>query len=72
MKRRIADLLVAIALRLYPSAALFDLDDDGPLDSQRWAGLLILHGEAVHGCEHTDDARRELGMAGPRGKAVPS
>lgn len=70
MKRRLADLLVAIALRLYPGARAFDVDDEGPMTVGQWAGLMILHAEAVHGCEHTDQARRELGIAGPRGQAV--
>jgi hypothetical protein len=68
MRRRLADLLTALALRLYPDAAMFDLDDEGRMRPDQWAGLIILHAEAVHGCEHTDQARRELGMAGPRGE----
>ena len=72
LKRRLADLLVALAMRLYPTARLFDMDSDDRMTPEQWAGLMILHAEAVHGCEHTDDARRELGMAGPRGERVPS
>lgn len=67
MRRRIADLLVALALRLYPGGAMFDLDDPDRMTPDQWAGLIILHAEAVHGCEHTEQARSELGMAGPRG-----
>ena len=71
MSRRIADWLTAIALRLYPDGA-FAGDLDAAITNEQWAGLLILHAEAVHGCEHTDQARRELGLVGPRGKAATS
>ena len=70
MKRRIADLLVAVALRLYPGGAMFDLDSQDRITAEQWAGLMILHAEAAHGCDHTDQARVELGLVGPRGKAV--
>jgi hypothetical protein len=70
VRRALADLLTAIALRLYPAASFFDLEDDGPLDGESWAGLLILHAEAVHGCDHTTQARVELGILGPRGEAM--
>ena len=64
----IADALAAIALRLAPEAAFFPEDEDEqPLGAERWAALIILHAEAIHGCEHTGPARRELGMVGPRG-----
>lgn len=69
MRRRFADFLTAVALRLYPDGA-FAGDLDTVITNEQWAGLLILHLEAVHGCEHTDQARRELGLAGPRGKAA--
>lgn len=72
MTRRVADLLVAIALRLYPGARAFDDTAEGPISVGQWAGLMILHAEAVHDCQHTDIARRELGLAGPRGEAVAS
>jgi hypothetical protein len=71
MKRWLADRLVVIALRLYPDGA-FAGDLDAVITNEQWAGLLILHAEAVHGCQHTDQARRELGIAGPRGQAAPS
>lgn len=52
-------------------APIFDPeDDDDPITPEQWAALMILHAEAVHGCEHTDWARAELGIVGPRGKAV--
>jgi hypothetical protein len=69
VKRRLADVLTSIALRLYPDGA-FAADLDAVITNEQWAGLLILHLEAVHGCEHTDQARRELGLVGPRGKAA--
>jgi hypothetical protein len=69
MRRWLADLLTAIALRLYPAAAAFP-DFDAVMDGQQWAALMVLHAEGVHGCEHTDQVRRELGIVGPRGKAV--
>lgn len=50
-------------------APIFSEDDD-PITPEQWAALMILHAEAVHGCEHTDWARAELGMVGPRGEAV--
>jgi hypothetical protein len=71
VKRWLANLLTSLALRLYPSARVFDpADDDEPLDELKWAALVILHAEAVHGCQHTDQARRELGLAGPRGEVA--
>lgn len=69
MKRRLADLLTSIALRLYPDGA-FAGDLDAVITSEQWAALMVLHAEAVHGCEHTDQVRRDLGIVGPRGKAV--
>jgi hypothetical protein len=69
MRRRLADLLSAIALRLYPDGAFFG-DLDAVITNEQWASLLILHLEAVHGCEHTDQARREIGLVGPRGNLV--
>ena len=70
MKRWLADLLTSLALRLYPGARVFDpAEDDEPMTPYGWAALGILHAEAIHGCRHTDDARRELGMVGPRGEA---
>jgi hypothetical protein len=30
--------------------------------------MLILHAEAIHGCEHTEQARQQIGMFGPRGE----
>ena|GEM_PF-4185461 len=44
--------------------------DDEPLTADQWAALMVLHAEAIHGCEHTAQARAELGIAGPRGKAA--
>lgn len=68
MKRRLADLLVEIAMRLYPAGAFFEPDSDERMSGEQWTGLIILHAEAVHGCEHTEQARFELGMLGPRGE----
>lgn len=44
--------------------------DSEPMTEGQWAALLILHAEAIHGCEHTAQARSELGIHGPRGKAA--
>jgi hypothetical protein len=65
----------ALAHALLALAELIDLpepyfpedEDDELLTPAKWAGLMVLHAEAIHGCQHTDDARRELGMSGPRG-----
>lgn len=38
-------------------------DGDEPMTAESWAGMLILHLEAVHACQHTAAARQELGMA---------
>lgn len=51
-------------------APIFDPEDDDPITPEQWAALMILHAEGVHGCEHTDQARGELGIVGPRGKAI--
>lgn len=50
----------------------FDLDDGHRLTPEEWAGLIVLHAEAKHGCEHTEQARVGIGMYGPRGKAAAS
>lgn len=47
-------------------------DDDQPMTGEQWAALMVLHAEAVHGCEHTDHARAELRMVGPRGRVAAS
>jgi hypothetical protein len=69
MRRWLADLLTSLALRLYPDGRYLDLDSEKRMTPAEWAALGILHAEAVHGCRHTDEARRELGMVGPRGEA---
>lgn len=56
----------------YGGAPYFDLDSDDRMTAEQWAALMVLHCEAVHGCLHTDQARAELGMIGPRGKAAAS
>ncbi len=43
-------------------------DDDKPPSPYQWAALMILHAEAVHGCTHTDEARAQLRIVGPRGE----
>lgn len=64
----VAHALLAIAELIDPPEPWFPEDeDDERLTPAKWAGLMILHAEAVHGCEHTDQARAELGMSGPRG-----
>ena len=69
LRAMLADGLVALAVRLYPEARFLDPEDDGErLDPSKWAAFVILHAEAVHGCEHTDQPRRELEMVGPRGR----
>lgn len=61
----IAAFLRAIADRLSPEAFFpEDADDDEP-GPRQWAGLLVLHAEGVHGCDHLADARRGLGMYDP-------
>jgi hypothetical protein len=49
-------------------APYFDPDSDERVTPAQWAALLVLHAEAVHGCRHTDQARAELQMVGPRGE----
>lgn len=51
-------------------APYFPEGQDEPISPEQWAALMILHAEAIHGCEHTDQARAELGIVGPRGEAV--
>jgi hypothetical protein len=52
-------------------APYFDLDSDERMTPDQWAALLVLHElEPIHGCDHTQQARAELGMVGPRGKAA--
>lgn len=70
MRRALAGLLGSLLLRLYPEASYFDLDSDDRMTGAQWAAMMVLHAEAVHGCEHTEQARAELGMLGPRGEAV--
>lgn len=74
--------ITSAALRLYPDDVVppderepFFGDLDSPLadlTDAEWAGLMVLHAEAVHGCDHTEMARAGVGMAGPRGKAIAS
>lgn len=72
----VADVLLAIAERLTPAVEtprpFFNEDLDEVMSDGQWAGLIILHAEAVHGCEHTTQARAGIGMHGPRGQAVAS
>ncbi len=50
-------------------APYFDLDvDETPITPEQIAAMIVLHAEGIHGCEHTDAFRAELGMVGPRGK----
>lgn len=72
----LADVVLAIAEFLYPDELPDDavvpfFDEDAPLVRQ-WAGLIVLHAEAVHGCDHTAQARAGIGMAGPRGERAAS
>ena len=67
---RLADLLRAAADLLDPRPFFGDGDDE-PTDRQ-WAGLIVLHAEAVHGCTHTADARAGIGMSGPAASSVPA
>lgn len=69
LRHAVAHALLAVAELIDPVEPYFD-EGDGPMTPAEWAGLLVLHAEAVHGCEHTEPARRELGMYGPRGEAV--
>jgi len=64
-------LLAAIRafLETLGGAPYFDLDDDERMTPEQWAVLMVLHAEALHSCEHTDQVRAELGIVGPRGKA---
>lgn len=65
----LAGILTAAALQLEPGAAMFpEQDDEEPITTEQLLGLILLHAEAIHGCEHTGDARRYLGMAGPHGE----
>ena len=50
-------------------APIFDPDSEERISAEQWAALMIMHAEAVHGCLHTDIARIELGIVGPRGEA---
>lgn len=67
--RRLAAAVRAF-LEVLAGAPYFDLDSDEPMSGDQLAALMVLHAEAVHGCEHTDQARAELRMVGPRGKAA--
>jgi hypothetical protein len=58
----------AFVLTLASPDAFEDLD--APATDWGWAAMLLLHAEAVHGCEHTDQARIELGLFGARGQAA--
>jgi hypothetical protein len=51
-------------------APYFDLESGERITPDQWAALMVLHAEAAHGCQHTDQARAELGMVGPRGRAA--
>lgn len=68
MRRLLA--AVRAFLETLGGAPYFDLDSADRLTAEQWAALMILHAEAVHDCDHTDQARAELAMVGPRGKAV--
>lgn len=67
--RRLATALRAF-IETLGGAPYFDPDSDERLTGEQWAAMLVLHLEAMHGCEHTDPVRAELRMVGPRGKAV--
>ena len=54
-------------------APVFDpANDDEPMSDYQIACLMVLHAEAVHGCEHTGDIRAELHLSGPRGRSTQS
>ena len=41
------------------------------IDEPNWLGAIILHAEAVHGCEHTGEARPHAGLPPRRGTSGP-
>ena len=50
-----------------PARAALHVTATGPTTEQangnsNWLGALVLHAEAVHGCEHTDQAREDAGL----------
>jgi hypothetical protein len=59
---RLAAFLRAIADRLSPES-YFDLESEATVAD--WAGLIVLHAEGVHGCDHTAEARAAIGMYDP-------
>jgi hypothetical protein len=65
--RRLAAAVRAF-LETLGGAPYFDWESDERMTPEQWAALMILHAEAVHDCEHTDQARAELGIVGPRGE----
>jgi hypothetical protein len=71
--------ITSVALRCYPNEVVppadpfFDEDASGDeMEDRHWAGLIILHAEAVHGCDHTAIARAGVGMSGPLGERAAS
>ena len=67
--RRLAAAIRAF-LETLGGAPYFPEGQEERITPAQWAALMILHAEGIHGCEHTDQARAELGIVGPRGVAA--
>lgn len=66
---RLRAAIQAFVITLRSPQAFPDETADEPVTDWGMAAMLLLHAEAIHGCEHTDQARAELGLFGPRAEA---